>query len=57
MSCRQILGTIVVLTASASLFADSVMEEVVVTAQKKEENIQESFNQKNLGIKRLLTQC
>ena len=41
MSCRQILGTIVVLTASASLFADSVMEEVVVTAQKKEENIQE----------------
>ena len=41
MSCRQILGTIVALTASASLFADSVMEEVVVTAQKKEENIQE----------------
>lgn len=41
MSFRQILGTIVVLTASASLFADSVMEEVVVTAQKKEENIQE----------------
>ena len=41
MSCRQILGTIVALTASASLFANSVMEEVVVTAQKKEENIQE----------------
>ena len=41
MSCRQILGTIVALTVSASLFADSVMEEVVVTAQKKEENIQE----------------
>ena len=41
MSCRQILGTIVALTASASLFADSMMEEVVVTAQKKEENIQE----------------
>jgi len=41
MSYRQILGTIVALTVSASLFADSVMEEVVVTAQKKEENIQE----------------
>ena len=41
MSCRQILGTIAALTASVSLFADSVMEEVVVTAQKKEENIQE----------------
>ena len=41
MSYRQILGTVVALTVSASLFADSVMEEVVVTAQKKEENIQE----------------
>ena len=42
MSYRQlILGLIAALMVSSNLFADSVMEEVVVTAQKKEENIQE----------------
>ncbi len=42
MSYRQlILGLVAALMVSSNLFADSVMEEVVVTAQKKEENIQE----------------
>ena len=42
MSYRQlILGLTAALMVSSNLFADSVMEEVVVTAQKKEENIQE----------------
>ena len=42
MSYRQlILGLSAALILSSNLFADSVMEEVVVTAQKKEENIQE----------------
>ena len=42
MSYRQlILGLSAALILSSNLFADGVMEEVVVTAQKKEENIQE----------------
>ena len=42
MSYRQlILGLTAALMVSSNLFAESVMEEVVVTAQKKEENIQE----------------
>ena len=42
MSYRQlILGLTATLILSSNLFADGVMEEVVVTAQKKEENIQE----------------
>ena len=42
MSYRHlILGLTAALMVSSNLFADSVMEEVVVTAQKKEENIQE----------------
>jgi iron complex outermembrane receptor protein len=38
---RLILGIAGLFLISSHLFADSVMEEVVVTAQKKEENIQE----------------
>ena len=42
MLYRQlILGLAAVLIVISNVFADGVMEEVVVTAQKKEENIQE----------------